>query len=96
MTEKKSALSTRDLAYISIAAALIAVCAWISIPAAVPFTMQTFGMFFALSLLVQLRLGRNLPLYGLVLTAIVTDRGIVRPPFDVNLKKLFAEPGENL
>ena len=51
MTEKKSALSTRDLAYISIAAALIAVCAWISIPAAVPFTMQTFGMFFALSLL---------------------------------------------
>ena len=31
-----------------------------------------------------------------LLTAIVTDRGIVRPPFDVNLKKLFAEPGENL
>jgi len=26
-----------------------------------------------------------------LLTAIVTDRGIVRPPFDVNLKKLFAE-----
>ena len=25
-----------------------------------------------------------------LLTAIVTDRGIVYPPFDVNLKKLFA------
>ena len=24
-----------------------------------------------------------------LLTAIVTDRGIVYPPFDVNLKKLF-------
>jgi methylthioribose-1-phosphate isomerase len=26
-----------------------------------------------------------------LLTAIVTDRGIVYPPFDVNLKKLFGE-----
>ena len=26
-----------------------------------------------------------------LLTAIVTDRGIIRPPFDVNLKKLFAD-----
>ena len=50
-TEKKRAFSTLDLAYMSLAAALIAVCAWISIPTAVPFTMQTFAMFFALSLL---------------------------------------------
>jgi len=28
-----------------------------------------------------------------LLTAIVTDRGIVVPPFDVNLKKLFADAG---
>ena len=40
-----------ELTYTAIAAALIAVCSWISIPAAVPFTMQTFGVFFALSLL---------------------------------------------
>lgn len=31
--------------------ALIAVCAWISIPAPVPFTMQTFGVFLAAGLL---------------------------------------------
>ena len=29
----------------------IAVCSWISIPAAVPFTMQTFGVFLAVSVL---------------------------------------------
>ena len=44
-------LTAADLTYTAIAAALIAVCSWISIPAAVPFTMQTFGVFFALSLL---------------------------------------------
>lgn len=42
----------RDLAYISLMAALLAVCAWIVIPfAAVPFTMQTFGVFAAVGLL---------------------------------------------
>ena len=42
---------TVDLAYIAIGAALIAVCAWISIPMTVPFTLQTFGVFFVLSAL---------------------------------------------
>ena len=32
-------------------AVLIAVCAWISIPIEIPFTMQTFGVFLALRLL---------------------------------------------
>lgn len=44
-------LNTRDAASIAICAAVIAVCSWISIPAAVPFTMQTFGVFLAVGLL---------------------------------------------
>jgi len=48
MTGKSAA---RDAAYIGLAAALIAVCAWISVPFTVPFTMQTFGVFCALGLL---------------------------------------------
>lgn len=39
---------TLDLAYTALFAALIAVCAWISIPMTVPFTLQTFGIFAAL------------------------------------------------
>lgn len=60
-------LRTVDIVYIGIFAALIAVCSWISIPAAVPFTLQTFGVFMAvltlggkrgtLSVLVYLLLG---------------------------------------
>ncbi len=42
---------TRDLAYIALAAVLIALCSWISIPSVVPFTMQTFAVFCVLSLL---------------------------------------------
>ena len=48
-TEK--ALAVLDLVYISIGAALIAICSWISIPTAVPFTFQTFAVFFVLMLL---------------------------------------------
>ena len=44
-------LKALDLAYISIGAALIAVCSWISIPTAVPFTLQTFAVFFVMLLL---------------------------------------------
>lgn len=46
MTDKKK-LSARDMAYMGLFAALIAVCSWISIPAAVPFTLQTFAVFLA-------------------------------------------------
>ena len=44
-------LNTRDAAMIALCAAVMAVCSWISIPAAVPFTMQTFGVFLAVGLL---------------------------------------------
>lgn len=44
-------VSVRDLSRIALCAAMIAVCAWITIPAAIPFTMQTFGVFLSLMLL---------------------------------------------
>ncbi|MBQ1312716.1 MAG: biotin transporter BioY [Blautia sp.] len=42
---------TVDMAYIAVFAVLIAVCSWISIPTAVPFTLQTFGVFMAVEVL---------------------------------------------
>ncbi len=42
---------TRDMVYIAIFAVLIAICSWISFPAAVPFTLQTFGVFLAVGVL---------------------------------------------
>lgn len=42
---------TRDTAYIAIFTALMAICAWIAIPTAIPFTLQTMGVFLAVGLL---------------------------------------------
>ncbi len=42
---------TYDLVYISMFTVLIAICSWISIPAAVPFTFQTLGVFLAVGIL---------------------------------------------
>lgn len=42
---------TYDLVYIGVFAVLMAVCSWISIPTAVPFTLQTFGVFMAVGIL---------------------------------------------
>ena len=41
-------MSLKSMTYISVMSVIIAICAWLTIPAAVPFTMQTFGVFFAL------------------------------------------------
>lgn len=48
MNRKSKAL---DLTYMALGAVLIAVCSWISIPASVPFTLQTFAVFLVLGLL---------------------------------------------
>ena len=42
---------TLNMVYIALGAALITICSWISIPAAVPFTLQTFAIFAILGML---------------------------------------------
>lgn len=49
-TEQKK-LRTLDIVYIGTFAALIAACSWISVPSAVPFTLQTMGVFTAVGIL---------------------------------------------
>ena len=52
MTKSASVkLKTVDMAYIALFAVLITICSWISIPAAVPLTFQTFGVFLAVGVL---------------------------------------------
>ena len=54
MTDTKAAGSsfkTKEIVNAGIFTALMAVCSWISIPTAVPFTLQTFGVFTAVLVL---------------------------------------------
>lgn len=39
-----SKLNAKDMAYIALSAAFMSICAWISVPATVPFTLQTFAV----------------------------------------------------
>lgn len=47
----KKTMKTIDLVYIALGAVMISICSWISIPTTIPFTMQTFAVFFVLSVL---------------------------------------------
>ena len=41
----------RDIVYMSVFTAMISICSWISIPASIPFTLQTMGVFTTVGLL---------------------------------------------
>lgn len=47
----KGKIKTEDLVYMAVGAVLIAVCSWISIPLTIPFTLQTFAVFFVTAFL---------------------------------------------
>ncbi len=44
-------MKTKQLTFSAMCIALIAICSWISIPFTIPFTLQTFGIFFTVRLL---------------------------------------------
>lgn len=48
---RRARTATVTMAYIAVSVALEVVCAYLTVPAVVPFTMQTFGVFFALCFL---------------------------------------------
>lgn len=50
-TVMKTRNKTYDLVITAMFAVLIALCSWISVPSAVPFTLQTFGVFAAVGIL---------------------------------------------
>ncbi len=50
-TRSKDIAKISDYTQVSLCAALMVVCSWVSIPAPVPFTMQTFGVFLTVGLL---------------------------------------------
>lgn len=48
---KSTSERTQDMALISLFAVVMAICSWISIPTAIPFTLQTFAVFLAVGVL---------------------------------------------
>ena len=48
---RKQKLKAIDLAFIAQGAVILAICSWISVPTAIPFTLQTFGIFCVLGIL---------------------------------------------
>ena len=82
-------MKLKSMTYISIMSVIIAICAWLTVPAAVPFTMQTFGVFFAL-----LFLGGKRGTYAIALYLLLGAVGIpVFSGFSGGIGHLFGPTG---
>ncbi len=66
MSSSPTAAKTRDMAYIALFAVLMVVCSWVSVPTAVPFTMQTFAVFMSFCLLGGRRAASSILVYLLM------------------------------
>ena len=51
MKKDTTSIKTADITLMALFTAVMAICSWISIPAAVPFTLQTFAVFLTVGLL---------------------------------------------
>lgn len=49
--EATKTIPVRSMCYVGVCAALMAVCSWIAVPTAIPFTLQTLGLFLSVGLL---------------------------------------------
>ena len=78
-----------DLVVASMFSVVIAICAWITIPFAVPFTMQTFGVFLAIAVL-----GGKLAAVSILLYILLGVIGIpVFSGFQSGIGVLFQQTG---
>lgn len=50
-TVSKKSFTTKEVVFMGVFVALMAICSWISIPGTVPFTLQTLGVFLAIFVL---------------------------------------------
>ena len=82
-------LNVRQMTYAALSAVLIAVCSWVTIPAAVPFTLQTFAVFTVCSLL-----GGKLGLCAVALYMLLGAAGLpVFSGFGAGVGALFGPTG---
>ena len=77
-----SALKTKMMVMTALMAVIITICSWISIPLVVPFTLQTFAIFFALVFL-----GGT---YGTISISVYILLGIIGVPVFSGFKSGFA------
>ena len=50
-SQSRRAFTTKEMVLTAMLTAVMAVCSWISVPAEIPFTLQTFAVFCAVGLL---------------------------------------------